>query len=79
MAADWTPERRAHQARAVRLWKPWEQSTGPRSVEGKARVSLNAYRGGQRQKMRELTKAINELLGTQRDRLGRVGVDVSRC
>lgn len=41
----WTPERRAKQAEAIRRWKPWEKSTGPRTPEGKARSSRNADRG----------------------------------
>jgi len=41
----WTPERRAKQAEAVRLWKPWEKSTGPRTEEGKAKSSRNADKG----------------------------------
>ncbi|MFB0613705.1 hypothetical protein [Aurantiacibacter poecillastricola] len=41
----WTPERRAKQAQAIRRWKPWKKSTGPRTSEGKARSSRNADRG----------------------------------
>ena len=32
----WTPERRAQQAEAIREWQPWKRATGPRTVEGKA-------------------------------------------
>ena len=32
----WTPERRARQAERIRQTKPWEKSTGPRTIEGKA-------------------------------------------
>lgn len=41
----WTPERRVKQAEAVRRWKPWEKSTGPRTEAGKARSSQNADKG----------------------------------
>lgn len=44
-SAAWTPERRAKQAEAIRRWKPWNKSTGPRSPEGKAQSSRNADRG----------------------------------
>lgn len=44
-SAAWTPERRAKQAEAIRRWKPWKKSTGPRTPEGKARSSRNADRG----------------------------------
>jgi hypothetical protein len=41
----WTPERRARQAEIIRHTKPWEQSTGPKSDEGKAMSARNAYAG----------------------------------
>jgi hypothetical protein len=69
MASGWTPERRARQAEAIRRWKPWEQSTGPRSDAGKARASRNADKGGQWHKLRELSKEVNALLRRQRERL----------
>jgi hypothetical protein len=50
----WTPECRARQSAAIRQWRPWEYSTGPKSEEGKARVSRNGYKGGTRVKLREL-------------------------
>ena len=31
----WTPEERAKQAELIRKWKPWENSTGPRTEHGK--------------------------------------------
>lgn len=55
----WTLERRARQAVAIRSWRPWELSTGPRSVAGKARVARNAWKGGKRQQWREIIKALN--------------------
>ena len=45
----WTNERRAKQAAAIHNWRPWEESTGPRTVAGKAVVSRNAYQGAERQ------------------------------
>ena len=44
-ASSWTPERRAKQAEAIRLWQPWNESTGPRTKDGKARSSRNADQG----------------------------------
>ena len=38
----WSPERRANHAAAIRRWKPWEKSTGPRTAGGKARSAQNA-------------------------------------
>ncbi len=59
MANGWTPERRAQQAQAIRRWRPWDQSTGPRTVEGKARAARNADKGGQRQLFREMVRLLN--------------------
>ena len=56
MANGWTPERRAQQAAAIRRWRPWEQSTGPKSAEGKARSSMRGFKGAQRAKLRELAQ-----------------------
>lgn len=44
MGKGWTPERRARQAALIRAWRPWEQSTGPRSAEGRAQAARNAQR-----------------------------------
>ena len=60
MATPWTLERRQRQAELIRQWRPWEQSTGPRTPEGKARVSRNAWKGGHRAELRELSKMVNE-------------------
>ena len=42
----------------IRHWKPWERSTGPKTIEGKARVSRNAYKGGARALLRELARML---------------------
>lgn len=61
MANGWTPERRARQAELIRQWRPWEKSTGPISLEGKKRVSQNAWKGGVRPELRELAALLREL------------------
>lgn len=61
MSHGWTPERRARQAQAIRRWRPWEQSTGPVSEQGKAIVSRNAWKGGARPMLRKLAKLLREL------------------
>jgi len=63
-----TPEHRALRAKLIRRWKPWEKSIGPKSAEGKAKVSRNAYKGGHRPLMRELAKRLRE----QRENLKRI-------
>lgn len=60
MANGWTPERRARQAELIRQWRPWELSTGPRSAEGKAASSRNAWTGGMRPLLRELAEELRE-------------------
>lgn len=48
MARNWFPEERRKQADAVRKWTPWQQSTGPRTEEGKDISKENAFRHGLR-------------------------------
>ena len=59
MATTWTPERRARQAALIRTWKPWKQASGPRTPEGKAKASRNAWKGGHWAMLRELSKMVN--------------------
>jgi len=59
MATTWTPERKAKQSAQIRTWKPWEQSSGPRTSEGKCRASRNAWTGGHWAMLRELSRLVN--------------------
>lgn len=56
----WSPERRARQAEAIKRWRPWERSTGPRTAEGKAVSARNAFRGGLRAYMRQVREFLRE-------------------
>ena len=38
----WTDEARAKQAALIRTWRPWEQSTGPVTPDGKKIVAANS-------------------------------------
>lgn len=67
MASSWTPERRARQAALIWTWRPWEQSTGPRTADGKASASRNAYKGGHWMMLRELSRMVNEEIRAARD------------
>jgi len=60
MANGWTPERRARQAELIQQWRPWEQSTGPKSAEGKVTVSRNVWKGGVRPLLKELAHTLRE-------------------
>ena len=68
-ARTWTTEQRQRQREAIQRWKPWNQSTGPASPEGKAVASGNAYTGGQRKEMRKAIRELREALRAQRDML----------
>lgn len=65
----WTPERRQRQREAIRRWKPWKQSTGPKSPEGKARAARNAWTGGHGAKLRQIIKELNQAMRAQRKML----------
>ena len=58
MTNGWTPERRARQAEAIRRWKPWERSTGPKTEEGKARSAMRGDKGGNHPLLRELGRIL---------------------
>src|SRR5215471_17288219 len=62
MANGWSEARRAAQSRAIHRWRPWERSTGPRTAEGKARSSRNAYTFGHRQNLREARLLLARLM-----------------
>lgn len=72
-ARTWTAEQKLKQAEVVRTWAPWSKSTGPKSSEGKALVSRNAWKGGCRAHSRELIKQVNEELRAARQLLSKVG------
>jgi len=65
-ARHWTPEQRQQQAERVRLSRPWERSTGPRSAAGKRASSRNAYKGALRPQLREFSRTLADLVAAQR-------------
>lgn len=58
----------------VKTWKPWEQSTGPTSEEGKARSSTNAHKHGARSE--EWASERRELLALLADHAALVSLAV---
>jgi hypothetical protein len=76
MANGWTPERRAKQAALICTWKPWQQSTGPRTPEGRTRAARNGDPGwpwaAERDNLRAMKKTVADLLRQQRELLRRV-------
>jgi hypothetical protein len=65
----WTPERRARQSALIHTWRPWDKTIGPKTPQGKAKASRNAYKGGTRAMLRELARLLRE----QRAALKRIG------
>ncbi len=57
-ARSWTTEQREEQREAIKRWRPWEQSTGPKSQGGKAKVSQNGWKGGTREMLRDLAREL---------------------
>ena len=72
-ANGWTLERRQKQREAIQGWQPWKQATGPRSENGKQRVSKNAYKGGLWLRMRVISKRVNGLFRKQQAELRKLG------
>jgi hypothetical protein len=60
MANGWTAERRKRQSEQIRRWRPREKATGPRSLDGKARIARNAFKGNTRALLRELARALRD-------------------
>jgi hypothetical protein len=59
MATPWTEDRKARQAALIRTRRPWERSTGPRTADGKAKASRNAWKGGQWLELRQESRIVN--------------------
>jgi hypothetical protein len=60
MANGWTPERKAKQSEHIQNWKPWDKSTGAKTIEGKAISSKNAYKGGSLSLMKVIASALRD-------------------
>jgi hypothetical protein len=52
----------------IRRWRAWQQSTGPKTPEGKVKAASNAYKGGTWRLLRELAQVMRE----QREKLNRM-------
>ena len=76
-ASDWTAERRAKQSEAIRRWRPWEQSTGPQSDDGKASASRNADKGGRREALRAEVREMRAMMAEHGEELEAARVAMS--
>ena len=68
-------ERKARQSALIRIWKPWERATGPRTTEGKARPARNGDKGGAWQIERDMLRALGRALKAQRQALSECGIE----
>ena len=56
-----TTEHRLLQSQQIRATQPWKHSTGPKTARGKAVASLNAAKGYERPRLREIARALRGL------------------
>ena len=63
----WTLEARLTQAERIRALCPWKKSTGPRTLDGKARSALNAWKGGLRSEAARGARLLKEITASTRD------------
>lgn len=48
------------QSAAIRQWQPWNNATGPRTKAGKLIAARNAYKGGSRALLREISAMLKQ-------------------
>ncbi len=76
----WTNERRQAQRERINQIKPWLKSTGAITDQGKAVISMNAFKGKSRDKTIELVEAAKKRLERSQRRqlkaLEALGVDI---
>ena len=65
MSTGWTAERRSRQGKLIHIWRPWEKSTGPKTVQGKRGSAMRGYKGGVRPTLGAFARALR----AQRDAL----------
>ncbi len=53
-----TPEHRELRAQLIRQWRPWEESTGPKSQEGKQKSAKRGFKGNHRGLLLNLRKLL---------------------
>ena len=58
----WTEEQRKQQSLKIKQWQPWQHRKGAITIEGKAKVSRNAYKGGIRQQLIDINQLLRDQL-----------------
>lgn len=73
MARQWTAEERERQSALIRNWRPWEKSTGPKTLGGKVACKLNPMKHGLRSaEFRTEQKRIHQVLRDARATMRRM-------
>ena len=62
--SEWTLELRKQQSLKIKQWQPWQHSTGAKTIEGKAKASRNAYKGGERQQIKDIDQLLRDAKNT---------------
>lgn len=70
--SEWTQEARQRERERINQTKPWLQSTGARTPEGKRISSQNAYKGGLLTQLKALNIQVNSMLKEQKEALKRI-------
>lgn len=58
---NWTESQKKEQAQKIHDWQPWKNSTGPRSLNGKATSSRNAFKNSLLERCKKLHRSVIEL------------------
>lgn len=57
----WTQKERMLQSKLIKQQKPWQHSTGPKTLQGKAKSKLNSYKhGGHEKGVKKLLQFIDK-------------------
>lgn len=77
MMRHWTPEQRARQAELIHRWQPWKQSTGARTLAGKAISAQNVIVGqwNRKKALEQATLELNAVLA----KIGRLTAKRKSC
>ena len=51
-ARQWTEEQRKQKSLKIKQWQQWQNCTKAKTIEGKAKASRNAYKGGFRNSLK---------------------------
>ncbi len=59
----WTEQSRKKQSELIKQVKPWKQSTGPKTRQGKQRSAQNSLKTGEHTALAQINRSVMRLLG----------------